>query len=272
MSYGTFEGSVESGQPVEFFDIEVGPTSYHVTSGESEETVLGNVYTPLEGLTRGKIDLAQEARSTIVEVMMPASHAFPLSYVNQIPGQKATLTIYRLHRDDTPTPAVIVIFEGSVQSVSFEQQGRVAKLSVVPSSYAKSRTVPRFTFQGACNHVLGDARCKVDENAFKFTSTVSAVSGNTITVVGANVYPDGYFTAGRVDLTGSVDSRLILSHIGSLLTLLLPFGTSPIGSTVTAFAGCAHDGLTCFNKFNNTINYGGWPFIPNKNPFNTGLL
>lgn len=270
MTYSSFEGSVESGQPVEFFAIEIGPVSYHLTSGEDQQTVLGNVYVP-EVIHRGKIDLAQEARTTILEVMMPSSHPFPLSYVNQIPGQKATMTIYRLHRDDTPTPQVIVIFEGSVQSVSFEQQGKVARLAVVPASYSKARTIPRFTFQGACNHVLGDARCKVDENAFKFTSTVTAVAGNVVTLAGANAYPDRYFTAGRIDLLGAVDSRLVLAHVGSLLTILFPFGSGILGTTVTAFAGCAHDGTACFG-FNNTINFGGWPFIPQKNPFNSGLF
>jgi uncharacterized phage protein (TIGR02218 family) len=271
MSFNTFETSVETGEPVEFYSIIVGTSNYYYTSGEDARTIGGNVYNPI-AISRGKIDLSREQRTNIVDVLLPSDNPFALSYVATIPGQEAKLTIYRLHRDDTPSPEVLVMFEGSVQSVSFEQNSKVARLAVIPASDAASRTIPRFTFQSACNHVLGDARCKIDENLFKFTGTVSAVSGNVITIPGANAFGPGYFTAGRVDLSSITDSRLVLAHTGDLLTLLLPFGVNVLGQPVTAFAGCAHDPTTCFSKFNNTINYGGFDFVPLKDIFRNGIL
>ena len=51
-----------------------------------------------------------------------------------------------------------------------------------------------------------------------------------------------------------------------------------MGSTVVVLAGCDHSVTTCDTKFNtpedtqsNVINYGGFPFVPGKNPFETGL-
>jgi hypothetical protein len=46
----------------------------------------------------------------------------------------------------------------------------------------------------------------------------------------------------------------------------LPQGLAA-GTTVTLFPGCDHTLATCSGKFSNTANYGGFPFMPTKNPF-----
>jgi hypothetical protein len=37
-------------------------------------------------------------------------------------------------------------------------------------------------------------------------------------------------------------------------------------------AGCDHSVSTCAARFGNLANYGGFPFIPTKNPFSTGVF
>jgi len=37
-------------------------------------------------------------------------------------------------------------------------------------------------------------------------------------------------------------------------------------------AGCDHSVSTCAARFDNLANYGGFPFIPTKNPFSTGVF
>lgn len=270
MSFDAFESSTEASRPIELYFFTVGISQYAYCSSEDPQTVGSITYAPL-AISRGQIGLTQELRANILEITMPGTSPFPQLFTNTIPGQRARFTLKRFQRGDGGTPQVVTLFDGYVQSVAFTDQGKVAKVAVLPTSAALARQVPRFTYQGACNHVLADARCKVDENAFSFTGTVSAASGNTINVIGADAYPPGYFAAGRVDLTGATDSRLVLASVGTLLTLLLPFGTSPLGSVVTCFAGCAHDPTTCFTRFANTINYGGFPFVPLDNPFSDGL-
>jgi len=52
----------------------------------------------------------------------------------------------------------------------------------------------------------------------------------------------------------------------------LPFSTSPMGQTVKCNKGCKHRVTAdCLNRFANTANYGGFPYVPKKNPFQTGL-
>lgn len=270
MTFQSFEASVESGQPVEFYTITLGGQNFHYTTAEDIITVAGTPYTPL-AMQREKIDFTQEQRSNTLNIKLPGSDAFVRQFITTIPGQRAKVTVKRLQRNDTPTPQTIQMFTGYVQSVTFEEQMKVAVVAVAPEGIALSRPMPRFSYMSTCNHVLGDERCKVNETAFQFVGIVTAVSGNTITVAGANVFPNGYFAAGRVETTGALDRRLVLAHTGSILTLLLPFGVNPLGSTVTCFAGCGHDPDSCFSKFANVPNYGGFKFVPKVNVFKTGL-
>ena len=137
---------------------------------------------------------------------------------------------------------------------------------------AASRTVPRFTFMGLCNHILFDNFCKKDPALFSHVGEVTAVSGNVITVTGANGQPDGYWTGGWCKPTARSDFRLVLSHVGNTLTLLLPFAETVLDSDVQVFAGCNHVFTgDCSLKFDNAIEYGGFPFVPTKNIFATGL-
>lgn len=269
MTYNQYEISVEDGRPVELFKFVLNGTTYGYTSAEDLQTINSIIYSPI-AIARGKIDQTRETRSNIVEITVPATNPIVQAYIATIPGQRTSLTILRYQRSDGATPQVVTLFAGFIHSVSFGDFMRTATISILPASACLSRQIPRFAYQAQCNHVLYDARCKLDENAFKLTAAVSAVSGATITVPGANAHPNGYYNSGRVDFPATGDSRLILDHVGNVLTLLLPFAQNPLGASVNAFAGCAHDGAACFS-FNNTVNYGGFPFVPKINPFETGL-
>ena len=56
------------------------------------------------------------------------------------------------------------------------------------------------------------------------------------------------------------------------LTLNLPFSDLTVGDTVKAFAGCNHTTEVCDGKFANLLNYGGFPFIPQKNPMDGTII
>lgn len=53
--------------------------------------------------------------------------------------------------------------------------------------------------------------------------------------------------------------------MGTVLTLLRP-AQLPAGTVVATYPGDDHTLTTCDQKFNNAVNYGGDPFIPQKNP------
>jgi hypothetical protein len=44
-----------------------------------------------------------------------------------------------------------------------------------------------------------------------------------------------------------------------------------VGDNVTLTAGCDRTRATCVAKFNNLANFMGFPYIPTKNPYSSGL-
>ena len=262
------EASVEKASPVELYTLVFGTRVYRMTSADSDILWQGNIYlaTPME---RTKILLASAQELDILEVTLPATHEFPAMFVDVVPGRLANLTITRIHRYD-PLNDFVVIFRGDVQSVAFSQNNFQARMAVTPMSLNLHKTIPLFTFQSICNHMLFSEGCGVKENdaAFQATCVVSTTSGNTMTVTGltGGKAVAGWATAGFVQI--GTEYRTILEHrSGGVLDLILPFYQNVVNSPVTVFIGCNHTSEVCRVRFDNVINYLGYEYIPTINPF-----
>lgn len=274
MSFDANEISLESGSPVELYELSIDQESFYFTSSEDSFTFGIKTYDPVE-VSRSNITVGTEERTQTISFSLPTGHPFVQKYVNVVPGQKATLTIFRFHRYDSPTPQQqVTMFKGLVQSVAFTQNAETAQVAVMPLTGSLGRQIPRFTYQGICNHALFDDGCKVDAGSFEYIGNASAVSGDLITVdglLGAN--GAGWATGGYIQDTTGLDFRLVLSQTTDVVRVLLPFppDLSILNTDVSVFAGCDHTLPVCKTKFNNVINYGGFQFVPTKNPFSTGL-
>jgi len=67
--------------------------------------------------------------------------------------------------------------------------------------------------------------------------------------------------------------RAAIGHSGSLVELItpVPLGSVSVGMRVSLFRGCDKSLATCNTAFSNTARHGGYPYIPLKNVFETGL-
>ncbi len=267
-TFPTFEESVENAQPIELYDFGLADEQFNYTSGEEELTIDAITYTPVE-ISRNNIMFGVEHRQDIITITVPSSLDPAERFIAIVPGQKLTLTIRRFHTTDTAEETV-VIFKGIVRSVAFTEDTEKAEFSVAALTSGQGREVPRMTYQGLCNHVLYDERCKIAQASFQFTGAVSVVDENRLTVPGLTAAGSGFYTGGFVQL-GTTDYRMILAHTDDIITLLVPFPGNVLGATVNVFAGCDHTISECKTKFDNVENYGGFAFVPRKNPFNTGI-
>ncbi len=119
-----------------------------------------------------------------------------------------------------------------------------------------------------CNAELGDARCgvNVENTTFAASGDVVAANGSELTVSGLSAYANGWFTEGRLTWTsGDNQGRTfrVIAHIGT--TLLLnepPLLAAATGDTFDIIAGCDKSYATCKAKFNNGINFRGFPHLP----------
>jgi uncharacterized phage protein (TIGR02218 family) len=127
-------------------------------------------------------------------------------------------------------------------------------------------------FQAGCAADFGDAKCGVDTTspAVRFTSVVSTTDGRMTFTVSAGAYASGWFTNGAAVFTTGANTgqrHAIKSHVneasGSVLSLWTPMGGAiVVGDHVALIAGCDKRLATCAAKFNNQINFRGFPHIP----------
>jgi uncharacterized phage protein (TIGR02218 family) len=127
-------------------------------------------------------------------------------------------------------------------------------------------------YQYGCDAEVGDARCGVDLNAatFRGTGTISSVQGATLDVAGLNAFADDWFTRGTLTWnTGANAGRVLairrhrlLSSFARIELWRVPPFTVSAGEAVILRAGCGKQFTTCKSKFNNTVNFRGFPHMP----------
>ena len=278
MTFKIEETSIESGQLIELYEFIMGAETLRYTSSEDIVTFNSQQWLPRQ-ISRNNPKQSVDERRQQLEVPLPTEDTVASRFIGIVPGQLMTLTITRVHRGDLTEGNVI--WKGRVTGAIYRKSGAETTLQGLTTEAAFSRPIPRFKYQGLCNHVLYDTGCTVPSANNKHTGNVSVVSGNTITV-------DGLFAAegaqwargGFINFGGGTDFRLVLNQPDDICTLLLPFNnTDLVGQSVDVFAGCDHTTTDCINKFNNASDvqtsfilfYGGFPFVPTKNPFTTRL-
>lgn len=266
MVFETEEISIESGRPVELYHFSIGTQNHYYTSAPDSFLFGGNTWLPRQ-ISRTSPAQSTEERRQQIEITIQTEDEVSSRFVGVVPGFPMYLKVSRFHRGDTEA---FVLWSGAIVGATYRKQGGECTLRGVTSEAAFSRPIPKFKYQGLCNYVLFDQNCKVVADSYKFTGNVASISGNTITVTGVSAEGAGWMVAGYVNFNDS-DYRMVLSQSGDVLTLYLPFENNPSGQSVECFAGCAHDTTDCSTKFSNIINYGGFPFVPELNPFIVGM-
>lgn len=271
MTFAAQETSRESGQVLELYTFIFGLSIFRFTSFQSDIVWQGLTYLSTQ-ISRSSTGASIEDVAGQVTITVPIDNPVPQLFIANVPGKVGSVQIFRAHAND-PAEEIVVLFDGFVANVSLDGELE-AKVLCNPQTKIFDRSAPRIQFMSLCGHILYDARCKVNIALFTFTGLVSAVASNVITVNGAGgVGAADHFTGGfcRFPAGSTDDARLILTQSGDDLTLLLPFGATVLGSDIDLFAGCDRSLATCDSKFAAVPNYGGFPFVPRKNPFGTRL-
>ncbi len=268
MPYQEIEESSHSGSPVELYTFSRGVQEWRYTSFSEDITFNNKNYTaaPIE---RGKIEATPDLGKVNLKIQTVRTLDFLTQYIASSPSDVINLVVTRFHLGDTDSTTP---WRGRVTNVRFEEVE--ATITCQPIYTAVKRPGLRRVYQSSCPHVLYNSPCNIIQTNYTTSAQVSAVGGNTITspsfiINNANFGPE-WFTGGMVLFTGNGvnDRRFITDHNNSTgtITVSLPFTDLTVGDTVSAFPGCDHTTVTCKGKFNNLNNYGGFPYIPDKNP------
>jgi uncharacterized phage protein (TIGR02218 family) len=261
MSYQGEESSISGGAPRELYRFVHGSTRWLLTNLPTSYTYQGETYEPA-AVRRGAPEIGQDIARSGIEVRLPRDHALASLFVSTPADASVSLTIYRMHITDSASE-VIVYWRGRVAGARLT--GSELALRCEPLLASMRRVGPRARYSLTCRHALYSAGCGASASTFRVAGTVQTVSGSVVTINEAGTKPNGYFVAGMLE-AGSV-RRMIVAHSGTTLTLAAPVVGLVAGASVMMYAGCDHLLATCRDRFANVANFGGFPWIPRKNPF-----
>jgi uncharacterized phage protein (TIGR02218 family) len=128
-------------------------------------------------------------------------------------------------------------------------------------------------YQGLCDAELGDARCKVNvaAGAFRGVATVEAIEdAYRLRVSGLAGFDAGWFAFGQAVWSAGRRDGLrdgVIGHARNGGVDVLAFGVVvgewvEVGDTLTVTAGCDRRFATCKARFDNAINFRGFPHVP----------
>ncbi|MCW6510989.1 DUF2163 domain-containing protein [Lichenifustis flavocetrariae] len=129
------------------------------------------------------------------------------------------------------------------------------------------------TYERTCSATLGDSRCAIDLTAAAYRGTaIAQTAGLTAQIVvgGLSGYGKDWFSGGTLAFTAGANAGLtfeIKAHLrtagADILELWLPapFAVA-LGDTATVTAGCRKTFAVCRSKFDNHVNFRGFPLIP----------
>lgn len=265
MTFRAIEDSAYLGEPIELYEFNRGAQNWRYTSSDQNETAAGILYSTFP-IRRAKIEQTQELAKNSINITAARNLPFAQQYIISPPSGVVSLRVMQTHRTDTDSE-IIVIWIGRVVNVRFSESEVTIRCESIFTSLR--RPALRRVYQTTCPHVLYGPICQANSTSFQLATTVNTVSGVTITSNDLSSQADGYWTGGYIEWSneGVTNRRFILSHTGTSITINLPFQGIAVGDNINVFPGCDHTLSTCVNKFSNELNYGGFPYIPDKSPF-----
>ena len=274
MTYETYEESSYSGSPIELYRFDRNSVSYWTyTSADTSQTYGGRTYTPI-AISRNAIEQSQDTGRSGLLVTMPSDVGFLDQFVGTSPPDVINLTLYRLHYGDGN---VVTTWVGRVINIGYS--GYEVEVHCESIQTALLRLIGRRQYQVSCPHKLFGTACGVTKSAFKTGDgvdqpTISSIDGVTLEITNIDSYDEDYFSGGTIEFaySGLTTRRLITSHSASTVVINLPLTGAEEGSSVDLYPGCKHNLSDCKNVFDNILNYGGQPFIPDVNPFETVVV
>lgn len=262
MSYDSAERG--HGRPVDLYEFARAHLRWRYTSADRDISIGGVDYVA-EPIERSAIEASREINRATLSIIMPRANPVADLYRIAPPSDVVTCIIRQTHIGDGE---VVTLWTGRI--IGVEWSGARAKLALEPVYTSVRRMGLRRRYQRACPHVLYGLGCNLSRETWRLDTTASSIAGLTVTAPGVGPMGDGYYAGGYIEWdtpAGVAERRHISAHVGPNLTLTAaPYGLV-IGQSIRVYPGCDHTLATCHGKFGNAANYGGMPYIPQKNPF-----
>jgi uncharacterized phage protein (TIGR02218 family) len=158
-----------------------------------------------------------------------------------------------------------MLFKGRLGNI--DEIGRTsAKLTVNSDLVLLDIDMPRNMYQPTCLHTLYDSGCTLSKTSPSFSSSGAVGAGSTASIIYWSL-ANANFAQGTITFTSGVLTGVTATvgsvANGSSLNLINPLQSVPApGDGFTVYFGCDHTLTTCQAKFNNLVNFRGFPYVP----------
>lgn len=273
MTYASQELSTYGGAPVELYRFTRGITNIYNTNSDRDVPVGPVVYTRGWPLSRTEPEMSDETSRSSIKITTASTHPVAQMFIAGAPSEPIWVSIFRYHVGSTDS---ILLWQGKLRGVTWNASAGEATFECDPVEKVIGKGGFRQTYGPHCHKKLYSARCGVPEANFTTDFVVSGISTNnlTITATAFATKPDQYFRLGELYFPSYSTRVAVLSHVGQNIQIKQPVLGLLVGAAGRACAGCDHcyklDATTfgtCKTRFNNLVNFGGWPFVPKKNPY-----
>lgn len=262
MSFLTIAKSIQDSTPVELYKFTRGNEVYRAATCAQNVIHEGETYFS-RGIKRGKIRQSEDIYKNVVDFTFPRGDEFASYYLPKPSVHITKITIKRGEGGD-----FVPWWQGRQTGVS--AKGNKIILQGEPVYTSQKRAGLRKVYESNCSNTLYETDCCVSRAAYERFVTVSGISGRVLTVSGIAADPNHWFTNGMIKDT-ELRRYHIARQVGSDLTIFL-YPELRVGDAISIFPGCNQTYSQCRDKFSNGLNFAGFPFMPNKNPFAGSII
>jgi len=298
MTYWDIEENQQLGSPIELYHFQAHDKYWRYTSADQDVTIMSgevalsgedDVFSSIP-IARAGIEQTSDISKSDLGLTVPRNNALANAYILNAPEGVTSLTVYRGHKvseqlysqisgeisgeiipADILTTNFVAVWKGRVISVSFSRDEATINCESVFTSLKRYGLLAKYQY--LCRVPLYGPECGLSMHDYGMSGEVSNVSGLTLDIAGASGEIEGW--SGEIDgwyvggflKQGSYTYRQILGHSGDTIQIDKRIAGLEDGMTVVIYPGCNHALQTCREKFDNLLNYRGFPFIPLNNPF-----
>lgn len=271
MSFDDDQASIEDSQPRFGIEVQMPPHpttpaggKYRISTGTSDITIGGFVYKA----GASKFDELPVPTSTedngALKVTLPVRHPLIQRYLAQcIPPKRPLVTLWC---KQVRSGQERRIWRGFWTSTSME---RHLATMLIPSRMAEilAKRLPTISVGPQCPFTLFGPDCRLNAADFVVNTTVALLDGVSVTAASVGGNPDDWFKFGHI-VHPSGEWMTIAKQVGALLSIQYPIWEMAHGDSISLYPGCSHDVTTgCLAKFNNVVNFGGFPDMVSFKPF-----
>jgi uncharacterized phage protein (TIGR02218 family) len=273
MSYAAIAQLLSGQRPFYLYRFARGSSEWLFTSrpGDIERAVggvSGTTWTA-SAVSHGRIPDSDQAFRSELTITFPLSDEFAFGLIEGFEFEPVSVRIWRGFLNDQDNE-LVTQFVGQVLSASPEDDGRI-RLICMTDLAAMQRKGLAAVIQRPCRHPLYGRGCGLTLADWQESGDVLSISsdGRVVEVDGLGYFGEGYFLGGVLSWNGR--HSMILRQDVDEVTIrdAIPGLVAAVGEgteTVDVAPGCPLTRTACEERFDNLLNFGGFPWM-SDNPF-----